>query len=371
MKYLLADLEGILDDNTALAVICKWVDGNVKYRAHTMASVLPNDLNTMTKWISLYHEKNKANIALALLDNVLTGSIEGTHEEHYRHKLDEVITAKSNTDNPVVLDWLKGYEAALLFRLGEVLQFQMFDAFGVGKIETIEEENIRDLLRQWLGNHIDIKNIDVFLHKFDNEKDGNRRLDGNVWHGELIKLFYEDGTFPIAEVEYKRKIKGKTIDIDIKLIDQNNIKEQINIQAWYGMSKIGHGIWRTLNTGTSSDMSGFTWSDEYATLQYKINQLPKRGQNFVINRAPNTSPTLISSHNLLTNRVCVMQVRDSHVNIHYLSSFKYKKTAHRIAEILGRKSVILEDDWANGPDGMSKLTAATYGFDPHKEAFTI
>ena len=87
----------------------------------------------MTKWISLYNEKNKSEIALRLLDNILTGSVAGTREEHYRRKIREVEDAKRDNDNVVVLSWLKGYEAVLLSALAAVLMYEMCDAFGVGK----------------------------------------------------------------------------------------------------------------------------------------------------------------------------------------------------------------------------------------------
>ncbi len=222
IKYLLKNRTGVLDDRVALEVIQKWIDKDLKHRVPIMASVLPNDIDTMTKWISLYHKKDKSEIALRLLDNILSGSIKGTYEEHYRQKIKECEAAKKNANDNVVLDWLKGYEAELLFRLGRVLQFQMFDAFEVGKTESLEEKNERDSLREWLGECTGIRNMRAFLKKFDDEKHGNRRLDGNIWHGKLIKLFYSDDTFLVSYVEYKRKKKdGKSIDADIKLIDKN------------------------------------------------------------------------------------------------------------------------------------------------------
>ncbi len=121
-----------------------------------------------------------------------------------------------------------------------------------------------------------------------------------------------------------------------------------------------------VNTGIPPDMSDFGWSKEHATLEYKINQLPKTGQNFVINKSPDTTLTYMKSYDLLTNRVCVMQVREHWVNVYHLSSFKYMETACKIIEMLRLKPVFLIDDWSSGPDGMSNLLAASYGFDPHK-----
>ena len=367
IKRLLKNRTGVLDDSVALEVIQKWTNDDMKHRPSIMASVLPNDLDTMTRWISLYHKKNKSEIALRLLNNILTGIIKGTYEEHYREKIKECEVAKKNASEGVVLDWLKGYEAELLFRLGNVLQFQMFDAFGVGKTESLEEKDGRDSLRQWLGECKGVRNMSAFLKKFDSEKDGTRRLDGNIWHGKLIKSFYSDDTFLVTYVEYKRKREGgKPIDVDIKLIDKNNPREQINIQVWEGTSETGHGIRRMMNTGIPPNVSGFDWPKEHTTLEYKIKQLPKTGQNFVINKSSDSTLSYIKSYDLLTNCICVMQVRESWVNVYHLSSFKYMKTARKIIEILGLKPVFLKDDWSSRPDGMNNLLAASYSFDPYK-----
>ena len=364
IRFLLQRLDGVLSDDVALAVICDWVDVDQKHRASLIAWVLPSNLDTMTKWISLYHVKNKSEIALRLLDNILTDSVVGTREEHYRLKIREVEDAKRDNDNTAdVLSWLKGYEAVLLSALAAVLMYEMCDAFGVGKTESEEERACRDLLRCWLKEHMGIKNMGTFLQKFDSEKEGERRQDGNVWHAELIRLFCENGTFVVAGVECKIESR-ENIDIDIKLIDRDNPGEEVNIQAWYGMSETGHKIRRLLHTGTVPDLSGFNWDSEHEVLKDKIDQLPELGQNFVIHGAPSMSLAHVASHDLLTEHVCVLQVYDTHVNVYYRSSFKYKTTARKIANMLRPQMVILEDGWANEPGGISSLSAATYGFDP-------
>ena len=109
IRFLLQRLDGVLSDDVALAVICDWVDVDQKHRASLIAWVLPSNLDTMTKWISLYHVKNKSEIALRLLDNILTDSVVGTREEHYRLKIREVEDAKRDNDNTAdVLSWVEG-----------------------------------------------------------------------------------------------------------------------------------------------------------------------------------------------------------------------------------------------------------------------
>lgn len=364
MKLLLRGLGDVLSDGEALATIRRWVDADPKPRALIVASVLPNNLNTMTKLVSLYSKKNKSEMALSLIDNMLTGSYGGTSEEHYRQKIGEVEAAKKGASD-LVLDWLRGYEAILLLRLAHVLWFQMSERVGIGKTESEEEKVHRDSLRDWLEKHMDIKNMrQVFLNKFDSEKDGQRRQDGNIWHAELIKLLYEDDTFTVDEVECKKVEDEKTIDVDIKLTDKDNPDERVNIQAWDGMSGTGHGIRRMLRTGIAPDLSRFAWPDEHKVLRCKINQLPKLGQNFVIQKTSNMSLIHVASHDLLTDNVCVLQVRDTHINVYCLLSFKYKETARKIAKVLGREPKFFEDDWASGSDGMSKMLTASYGLDP-------
>ena len=42
--------------------------------------------------------------------------------------------------------------------------------------------------------HLDrIQNLKILLHKFRCARDGRRRKDGNVFHTELVKMFYEQG----------------------------------------------------------------------------------------------------------------------------------------------------------------------------------
>ena len=294
---------------------------------------------------------------------MLTYSNDDTRDEYYRQRLVEVKVAKENADNAAVLSWLEGYEAMLLFGLANVLWFKTCAAFGIGQPESVEEKDYRDRLRLWLTEHMSIKNMQMFLKKFDSEKDGERRQDGNVWHAELIKLFYDDGTFGVAEVECK-KTNEENIDIDIRLIDKDNPCEDVNIQAWYGMSRTGHKIRHMLHTGIAPDLDGFNWDNEHKALKHKINQLPKIGQNFVIHKSPSMALTHIKSHDLLTDYVCVLQVYDTHINCYCCSSFKYKATAQKIAKVLRLKLVPLEGDWPSKPDGMSNLAVATYGFDP-------
>lgn len=343
MNFLLHDLGDVLSDNEVLTTIRRWVDADPKPRALVIASVLPNNLDTMTKLVSLYSKKNKAEMALRLIDNALTGSYDGTKEEYYRQKIGEIEAAKKDASD-LVLDWLRGCEAILLLRLADVLWFQMSDRFGVGKTESEEEKVRRDLLRDWLKKHMNIKNMQVFLNKFDSEKDGQRRQDGNVWHAELVKLLYEDDTFTVDEVECKKVEDGETIDVDIKLTDKGNPDERVNIQAWDGMSRTGHGIRRMLRTGIAPDLSRFNWPDEYKDLRHKIDQLPKLGQNFVIQKTSNMSLAHVASHDLLTDSVCVLQVRDTHIDVYCLSSFRYKETARKIAKMLGREPKFFEDD---------------------------
>lgn len=363
MNSLLHGLGDVLSDGEALATIRRWVDADPKPRALVVASALPNNLDTMTKLVSLYSKKNKAEVALRLIDNVLTGSYGGAKEEHYRQKIGEVEAAKKGASD-LVLDWLRGCEAILLLRLADVLWFQMSERFGIGKTESEKEKVDRDSLRDWLEKHMDIKNMQVFLNKFDNEKDGQRRQDGNVWHAELVKLLYEDDAFTVDEVECKKVEDGKTIDVDIKLTDKDNPDERVNIQAWDGMSRTGHGNRRMLRTGVAPDLSRFDWPDEHKDLRHKIDQLPKLGQNFVIQKTSSMSLAHVASHDLLTDSACVLQVRDTHINVYCLSSFKYKGTARKMAKMLRREPKFFEDDWASEPDGMSKMSTASYGLDP-------
>ncbi|MYC78887.1 MAG: hypothetical protein F4W68_00005 [Cenarchaeum sp. SB0661_bin_35] len=352
VKTFLWRREGLLDNEAALSAIQEWVNKNKQRRSELMARILPNDLNTMVKWMSVCTAKDKPSVVSWLRDNLISDSISQPYEKHYKDRITEVEKAKSDTSNRWVLALLTGYESCLYSSIAEVLRFESCEYLGIGYDETPDEKAYRDGLREWLYAHKNIPHMDKLIQKFDTALNGNRRHDGNIWHAELVRLFHEDGTFTVEAAESDKE--EKQIAIDIKLLDKDNPDDIINIQAWHGMTGMGHHLRRFTNTGKHHPYK-FDWEEENKKLKKKIDKLPMQGQNFLIQKADQTALKYLTSYELLPDHVCILQVYDCGTHVYYKPSFKYKETVVRLAKILGKPYKIMEGDWSKKSDWLDRM----------------
>lgn len=353
VKTFLWRREGLLDNEAALSAIQEWVNKDKQRRSELMAHILPNDLNTMVKWMSVCTAKDKPSVVSWLLDNLISDFTSQSYEKHYKDRITEVEKVKSGASDRWVLALLTGYESYLYSSIAEVLRFESCEHLGIGYDETPAEKAYRDELREWLCAHKNIPHMDKLIQKFDTALNGNRRHDGNVWHADLVRLFHEDSTFTVEAAESDKEDEGQ-IAIDIKLLDKNNPDDIINIQAWYGMTGMGHHLRRLINTGKHHPYK-FDWEEENKKLKKKIDKLPKQGQNFVIQKADQTALKYLTSDELLPDHVCMLQVYDCGTHVYYNPSFKYKETAVRLAKIFGRPYKIMEGDWSKKSDWLDRM----------------
>ncbi len=355
---LLRKQSGVLNNDEALSTIHAWVNKDIQKRSNMIASILPSELDTMIKWMSVCKAKDKADVALHLLLNLdadpTNGLINMSYSKKCKDKITEIEKARETTNNRNALALLAEYESHLHSCIAKVFWVERCEYFGIEYDETPDEKAYRDKLREWLDAHRNIPCMKKLIENFDDVTDGQRRHDGHVWHAELVRLFYEDGAFTVEAAE-SDKVDERYIAIDIKLLDKDNPDDIINIQAWHGMTGMGHRIRYLFDTGVNRRPYNFDWEIENKKPKKKIDKLPKQGQNFLIQKADQTALKYLTSDELLPDHVCILQVYDCGTHVYYKPSFKYKETAERLAKILGKPYKIMEGDWSKKSDWLDRM----------------
>ena len=233
-----------------------------KYLAPRVAYVLPNDLSVAMKWMSLC-EKQKTDVAVRLLDNMLSHAGEPLDVDDWQSRLDEATKAMQKAPK-LVNAWLSIYRASVHGQIAAMLWDDGNDTFKIGFVETLEEKKYRDSLETWLEDpNINIYGKGKLLHTIRTDRElGGRRKDGHIWHAALAKVLYESHLFKSVGVECE--VDGKTVDILL----EDELAKNIHIEAWDGMTETSHGMRRMLQTGEvfdinklgrSGDGYGFDW----------------------------------------------------------------------------------------------------------------
>ena len=226
--------------------------------------------------------------------------------------------------------------------------------------ETVNESNRNDALELWMCRHLDrIQNLKILLHKFRCAKDCRRRKDGNVFHAELVKMFYEQGG-PLKVVAVECDDIEPGTDVDIRLGDD------IFIQAWRGKMPLDYEL-ANMQLGRRAPID-IDWCEELKPVQKKLRQLPsKTGKGFVLNCVPDSHGFKpFPLHELCTERKCVMMMSEDKqcIDVYGTPDFMYRDEACQIARVLRRPLKFFLGDWnemlAQGRDPISE---SAYGFD--------
>ena len=234
------------------------------------------------------------------------------------------------------------------------------------KKETTDETAHNDELEHWMNQHINhIQNLEKLLNKFRDERDGQRRKDGHVFHAELVKCFYEqDSSLKVISVE-RNNIERDT-DVDIELEDN------ILIQAWRGAMPLDHELGNILSG--KRDRFDINWCEELKPVLKKLRQLPSKiGKGFVINCVPNANGFEPSPlYKFCTENKCVMMIRKDkpHIIVYGTSDFKYKDEACQIARTLGQPLRFLLGDWKElQAQGRDPIGESAYGINMSKPSY--
>ena len=224
--------------------------------------------------------------------------------------------------------------------------------------ETTAERDFNNALEHWMGQHLDhIRNLKILLHKFRCVRDGRRRKDGNMFHADLVRMFYErGGSLKVVAVECN-DIEPDT-DVDIRL------EGDIYIQVWRGKMPLDHSLGGILCE--NRPLTDMNWCEELKPVLKKLRQLPsKTGMGFVLNLVSGINglePPLL--HELCSERKCVMRIYENkpHINVYGTSDFKYCDEACQIAQALKRPLRFFLGDWnAMQAQGRDPIGESAYG----------
>ena len=323
----------------------KYIHGLVKTRnpkklAPLIADVLPNDLSVVTRWMSLC-EAQKRDVAARLLRNMMMYTGPPVNVNYWQSRLDDVSVVRQEATN-LARAWLDIYQASLYAEIGGIFWRRGNEKFKIGLVETAAEKEEFDSLEAWLEDPDSlVVGKDKLLCRIRNDKDGERRKDGHIWHTKLAKALYESNTFKSVEVEYE--ISGRGSQGDILLEDEHG--RDIHIEASIGMTELAHKRNRRLLTGEWLDINrlgrrGNEDADserEYVKLlNEKVKQLPKTGRNFVIAQCPDGEPKWQSMDGVdLKDNTCAIQIVPPSAHVWCKDMECMGATAKLISESLG------------------------------------
>ena len=269
-----------------------------------IASVLPDDLGLMTRWMSLC---KRPDVARALASNAV--SVQGdqcNQIRYFEQKLEEACNVRRGAGG-MVSAWLDIYQAKLHECLSNLLEYRSNITLKLDMVESAEERTWRDELEKWLENS-GLPGAGALLDNLRNDKHGSRRKDGYVWHAFLARRLAGSGAFGSVELEHEWKDRSETKKVDMRLSD--DLGDDIHIEAWDGQTKQSYHVARRLILGKLDEENHFEdWPSANKKLAEKAEQLPDSGRNFVIADMPQGEPMWQSMAGVkFDDSLCVMQV---------------------------------------------------------------